>query len=221
LEERVLKGLFITLEGPEGSGKSTQASRIEKYVISLGIPCVRTREPGGTSIGDRIRGILLDPEADEMKQRTEMLLYAASRAQLVEEVIRPALAAGKVVLCDRFVDSSLVYQGYGPQWDMDEVLSVNRIATGGLVPDRTYLLDLSVEESAERLVKRGKGVDRIEQKGEAFHRRVREGFLELARVHPQRYCVIDAAQPVDQVFEELRKDLDSYLQKRRASQRSC
>lgn len=207
----MLNGWLITFEGPEGGGKSTQIQRLAAYLRSMDMPCTLMREPGGTPIGDRIRQILLDPAAGEMTQRTEILLYAASRAQLVEERILPALKRGEVVLCDRFVDSSLVYQGYAPNWDMNEVLKINRMATGGLRPHRTYLLDLPVEESTRRLKKRGNLADRIEQKGQAYHERVREGFLRLAAAEPQRYVVVDATDSTDRVFERIRTDLASFL----------
>jgi dTMP kinase len=211
MEERMLNGWLITFEGPEGGGKSTQVQRLAAYLRSMNLPCTLLREPGGTPIGDRIRQILLDPTLREMTQRTEILLYAASRAQLVEERILPALKRGDVVLCDRFVDSSLVYQGYAPDWDLDEVKAINRIATGGLRPHRTYLLDLPVDESERRLKKRGKLADRIEQKGQGYHERVREGFLRLAAADPQRYVVVDATDSEDRVFERIRADLAAFL----------
>ncbi|BCU80252.1 thymidylate kinase [Polycladomyces abyssicola] len=207
----MLNGWLITFEGPEGGGKSTQVQRLAAYLRSMNLPCTLLREPGGTPIGDRIRQILLDPTLREMTQRTEILLYAASRAQLVEERILPALKRGDVVLCDRFVDSSLVYQGYAPEWDLDEVKAINRIATGGLRPHRTYLLDLPVDESERRLKKRGKLADRIEQKGQGYHERVREGFLRLAAADPQRYVVVDATDSEDRVFERIRADLAAFL----------
>ncbi|MBN2910700.1 dTMP kinase [Polycladomyces sp. WAk] len=206
-----MNGWLITFEGPEGGGKSTQVQRLAAYLRSVNMPCTLLREPGGTPIGDRIRQILLDPALGEMTQRTEILLYAASRAQLVKERILPALQRGDVVLCDRFVDSSLVYQGYAPDWDLDEVKNINHIATGGLRPHRTYLLDLPVDESERRLKKRGKLADRIEQKGQAYHERVREGFLRLAAAEPHRYVVVDATVSEDQVFERIRADLAAFL----------
>jgi dTMP kinase len=211
MEERMLNGWLITFEGPEGGGKSTQVQRLAAYLRSMNMPCTLLREPGGTPIGDRIRQILLDPTLREMTQRAEILLYAASRAQLVEERILPALKRGDVVLCDRFVDSSLVYQGYAPDWDLDEVKAINRIATGGLRPHRTYLLDLPVDESERRLKKRGKLADRIEQRGQGYHERVREGFLRLAAADPQRYVVVDATDSEDRVFERIRADLAAFL----------
>ena len=175
-----MKGWLITLEGPEGGGKSTQIALLRDFLKRAGVPCTVVREPGGTEIGDRIRGILLDPRAADMTVRTEILLYAASRAQLVERVILPALRRGEVVLCDRFVDSSIAYQGFGTLWDREEIRLVNRVATGGLRPDRTYLLDVPVEGEHPPPPKAGAGDDRIERKGKEYHERVRQGFLHLA-----------------------------------------
>ncbi|SDW85162.1 dTMP kinase [Marininema mesophilum] len=208
-----MKGRLITLEGPEGAGKSTQLLRLHRYMESRGIPCICTREPGGTRVGDQIREVLLAPELNEMTLKAEVLLYAASRAQLVEEVIRPALALGKVVLCDRFVDSSIVYQAFGPiSGNRKEVEEVNRVALGGLQANRTYLLDLSVEEGMRRLAARG-FVDRMEAKGQAFHERVRQGFLKLAQENPDRIRMVDASQDEDFVFSELRREIDELLDK--------
>jgi len=202
-----VRGLLITLEGPEGAGKTTQALRLKAYLEARKIPVIHTREPGGTPIGDRIREILLDPQASEMSLRAEILLYAASRAQLVDQLIRPALKAGKTVICDRYVDSSIVYQAYGAEGDHEEVVEVNRMATGALVPDRTYLLDLPLEEGDRRLKERGSRKDRMELKEAAFHQRVREGFLKLAQKAPERFCVLDATEAPDQVFQRITGDL--------------
>lgn len=206
-----MDGLFITFEGPEGGGKSTQIALLREFLEEIGAPYTVVREPGGTPIGDRIREILLDPLATDMGVRTEILLYAASRAQLVEQVIRPALQRGEVILCDRFVDSSMAYQGFGTPWDREEIRRVNRIATGGLRPDRTYLLDVPVEESIRRLQNRGRGIDRIEQKGRNYHERVRQGFLHLAQAEPERFLVVDACRPVREVFRILRRDLEQLI----------
>lgn len=202
-----MKGLFVTLEGPEGAGKTTQIQMIRDALKKMGISCRLVREPGGTEIGDQIRRILLRPESAEMRQRTEILLYAASRAQLVDEVIRPALERGELVLCDRFVDSSLAYQGFGAMWDVEEVRRINRMAAGGLVPDRTYLLDIPVDAGQERLQMRGKKKDRMELKEKMFHERVREGYLALARMEPDRIRVIDALQNPDDVHKAIMEDL--------------
>lgn len=206
-----MKGCFITLEGPEGAGKSTQVTRLQSYLEKCRIPCVTTREPGGTSIGDRIREILLDPGAREMSLRAEMLLYAASRAQLVEEVIQPALAKGETVLCDRYVDSSMVYQAYSAGANPQDMLQVNEVAIQGLIPDRTYLLDLPLQESIRRLENRGISRDRIELKGQAYHQKVRDGFHHLATLHPERFCIIDGTLSADEVFRRIVVDLQKTL----------
>ncbi|SMO81783.1 dTMP kinase [Melghirimyces algeriensis] len=202
-----MKGLFITLEGPEGAGKSTQLKQLSQRFKASDIPVLTTREPGGTMIGDRIRELLLDPAISGMTLRTEILLYAASRAQLVNQVIHPALEKGITVICDRYVDSSLVYQAFGASGNLDEVLQVNKMATGGLIPDRTYLLDLPLEEGYRRLKGRGGHMDRMEMKGETFHRQVREGFLHLAHQEPDRFCLIDARLSADQVCNQMVQDL--------------
>lgn len=210
-----MKGLFITFEGPEGAGKTTQIARVKEYLADQNISCTVVREPGGTAIGDLIRNILLDPHLEEMKQRTEILLYAASRAQLVEQVIRPALDKGEIVLCDRYVDSSIAYQSYGAMWSLDEVLKVNQVATGGLRPSRTYLLDLPVELGQKRIQSRGMKKDRMEQKEKMFHDRVREGYLALAQAEPDRFRVIRADAGIDEVFRQIVLDLKRMLETKR------
>jgi dTMP kinase len=206
-----MKGIFVTFEGPEGAGKTTQVQLVVEYLKKQNVPYLYVREPGGTRIGDLIRQILLDPDLTEMVDRTEMLLYAASRAQLVEQKIRPALMEGQVVICDRYVDSSIVYQSMGANKDIDEVLAVNRIATGGLKPDRTYLLDIPVEMSQQRIALRGNGKDRIELKEYEFHIRVREGYLSLAKQEPERFQLIRADQSVERIFDQIINDLVSLL----------
>jgi dTMP kinase len=209
--DKGVKGIFITFEGPEGSGKTTQVALVKDYLWRQSIPCMAVGDPGGTAIGDRIRQMLLDPGACEMRERTELLLYAASRAQLVEQVIQPALANGLVVLCDRYVDSSLAYQGYGALWDIDEVGLVNQIATGGLQPDRTYLFDISVELGQDRLQARGIQRDRIELKEHIFHARVRAGYLKIAEGEPERYRQISADQSIADIFQQIQIDLVDLL----------
>ncbi|SFJ34937.1 dTMP kinase [Thermoflavimicrobium dichotomicum] len=207
-----MKGLFVSLEGPEGAGKSTQIALIRNLLQEKQIPFMIVREPGGTRIGDLIRNILLNPELTEMTQRTEMLLYAASRAQLVEQKIIPALRQGQMVLCDRYVDSSIVYQSIGAKWDLDEVIAINDIATGCLKPDRTYLLDLPVEISQQRLLSRQAEKDRIEMKDIDFHLRVREGYLALAQEEPERFRVIKATGSIEEVFEQIADDLRKLIE---------
>ncbi len=207
-----MKGCFITLEGPEAGGKSTQVSRLKELLEAKGIRYTITREPGGTRIGDRLREILLDPDS-KLASKTEILLYAASRAQLVDEVIRPALARGEVVICDRYVDSSIAYQAYGAVEDVDEVSQINKIATSGLLPDRTYLLDLPVEITQQRLLKRGSSPDRIEQRSLLYHQRVRQGYLTLARLEPDRIMIVDATQTEQDVFSMIKRDFLRLLSK--------
>lgn len=205
--------LLITFEGIEGAGKSTQIRLVKEYLDQQGFSSRIVREPGGTIIGDQIRKILLDPQGTNMERRTEILLYAASRAQLVGEVIIPSLQNNQLVLCDRYVDSSIAYQGFGTDGDIDEVIRINQMATKGLVPHRTYFLDIPFELSQERIRMRGKQKDRMEQKGEQFYRRVREGYLHLANENKQRIKRISAQQPIEKVFHEIITDLLFFLDK--------
>ncbi len=184
--------LFITFEGGEGSGKTVQARALHRRLTRLNIPVVLTHEPGGTPLGNKIARSLKWAREVDISPLSELLLFNASRTQLVDEVIRPEMASGKVVICDRYSDSTVVYQGYGRGLDMKVVRGINDIATGGLVPDLTVLLDMPVEEGFAR-----KGVsarDRFEQEDISFHQRVREGFLKLADDEPVRWLVVDAAQ---------------------------
>ncbi|MCM3734196.1 dTMP kinase [Fictibacillus nanhaiensis] len=208
-----MKGLFITLEGPDGSGKTTQVAKIAEYLMQNKIDFIQTREPGGTRISDKIRSLILDPEHKEMHDLTEVLLYAASRAQHVHEKIIPALEAGKVVLCDRFVDASLAYQGFGLGVGEQPVIQVNNIATSGLVPDRSYFIDVSPEVGRERMKARyGTGnLDRIEQKDLSYHERVREGFQHIFKNQEKRILRVNGEQDPKMVFGEIVKDLDKLL----------
>lgn len=208
-----MKGLFITLEGPDGSGKTTQIAKVADYLKEKNVDFIQTREPGGTRISDKIRALILDPEHVEMHDLTEVLLYAASRAQHVHEKILPALEAGKVVLCDRFVDASLAYQGFGLGVGEEPVLQVNNIATSGLVPDRSYFVDVSPEVGRERMKSRygTESLDRIEQKDLTYHERVREGFEHIFSKQTDRIVRINGEQHPDEVFKEIAKDLDQLL----------
>jgi dTMP kinase len=196
--------LFITFEGPEGGGKSTQIRLLAAALEAQGRSVLMTREPGGTSIGDAVRQILLDPANIAMTPRAETLLFNAARAQLVEQVIRPALAAGKVVLCDRFADSTLAYQGYGHGQALEPLRQLAAYATNGLAPDYTILLDI---EPAEGLRRKRAGDDiewnRMEEHELAFHRAVRQGYLTLARAEPARWRCIDATQDVEIIQREI------------------
>ncbi|WP_102125194.1 dTMP kinase [Deinococcus planocerae] len=184
--------LFLTFEGPEGAGKSTQVQRLTSRLAALGRPHLVTREPGGTGLGARVRGVLLDPALD-IDPLPEFLLYSASRAQLVREVIRPALGRGEVVVCDRYADSSRAYQGAGRGLDASFLEAVTREATGGLAPDLTVLLDLDPAAGLARAASRGQP-DRLERADLAFHARVRKGFLALAAREPGRFLVLDATR---------------------------
>ncbi|WEG12753.1 dTMP kinase [Pullulanibacillus sp. KACC 23026] len=210
-----MAGIFITLEGPDGAGKTTQVKKLADWLKELAVPHVVTREPGGTPISDAIRALLLDPNHKEMASPTEILLYAASRAQHVEEKIKPALAKGWVVLCDRFVDASIAYQGYGLEMPVEEIEKINQFATGGLKPTRTYLIDLSPEVGKQRLQARvspgGAELDRIEQKQISYHERVREGFYRIYKENEERMVLIDGNRQQEELFEVIKEDLEALL----------
>jgi len=188
--------LFITFEGGEGSGKSSQARALYRRLLKLAIPVLLTHEPGGTTPGNRI-GRWLKWAQDNISPLTELLLFNASRSQLVAEVIRPSLSNGRTVICDRYADSTTVYQSYGRGLNPEMVKEVNRAATQGLLPDLTVLLDMAVEAGLDR--KQAARRDRFEREDIAFHRRVREGYLELAAKEPQRWLVVDAAQSKERI----------------------
>lgn len=208
-----MTGTFITVEGPDGAGKTTQLQLLADRLTAEGYEIVMTREPGGTRIGNEIRSLILNPDFQEMDEMTEILLYAASRAQHVNELIRPALAAGKIVLCDRFIDASIAYQGYGLGYTIEQVRSINQQATNHLTPDRTYLFDLTVSESKQRMMDRG-ALDRIEQRDDAFRQRVYDGFMKLAEQEPERIQLVDANQSIESLQTELCQDVLTYLKKR-------
>lgn len=196
--------MFLTLEGPEGSGKTSQACLLVQYLRGEGYEVLLTREPGGTPIGDQIRAVLHDPDNTAMVPRAEFLLYSASRAQLVQEVIRPALAGGTLVVCDRYYDSSLAYQGYGRGLDLATLQQVTRFAIGDLVPDLTVCLDIAPEEGLQRRLLGGEEWNRLDREALEFHRRVRAGYLELAASEPGRWVVVDASRSVEEVQAEIR-----------------
>ena len=194
------KGLFITFEGSEGCGKSTQIRRTSDRLRALGREVLNLREPGGTPIGEQIRNLLqYDESAGAMTPEAELLLFAASRAQLVREVIRPALERGAVVLCDRFLDSTTVYQGVARALDQSQVTAINEFAVGGTLPDLTILLDLDASEGRRRASARKGPVDRMEQEGEEFYEAVRRGYLDLAAADSGRIAVIDASADEESV----------------------
>jgi len=204
--------VFISFEGVDGSGKSTQLRLLLQYLDELGVPYVFTREPGGTPIAEQIRRILLDPANKGMSVITEALLFAASRAEHVARTIRPALEEGKVVICDRFVDSSLVYQALAGGLPPEFVLQINEMATGALRPHRTIVLDVDPEVALTR--RQGDGADRIERKALEYHRQVREGYLELARAEPRRVKVVDASRSVEEVQRDIRALVAEVLPRR-------
>jgi dTMP kinase len=196
--------MFITLEGPEGSGKTRQIAVLADALRQQGFPVLMTREPGGTPIGDQIRSVLFDMKNTDMRPRAEILLFQASRAQLVEQVIRPRLADGEIVLCDRYADSTLAYQGYGHQVNLDELKAIVQFATGGLKPDLTLLLDVDIEVGLKRKLDASEW-NRLDAYDLDFHRRVRQGYHEMALADPQRWVVIDAEQPPEAVQAALQE----------------
>lgn len=195
------RGLLVTFEGGEGSGKSTQIRLLAAHLEGVGRTVRVLREPGGTDAGEAIRQILLDPRFAGLDARAELLLYEAARAQLVSEVIEPALDAGEVVVLDRFYDSSTAYQGYGRGLSLDEVAALNMAATGGLRPDLTLVFDIDLEVGLARATTGG--ADRLESEDAGFHRRVREGFLAVAADDPRRCRVVDADRPIDDVAADV------------------
>jgi len=206
------KGLFISFEGPDGSGKSTQLALLKSYCQEKGYEILCTREPGGTAISEKIRELLLDYRNTEMIAEAEALLYAASRAQLVKQVIKPALEEGKIVLSDRFMDSSIAYQGFGRKLG-DGVRLINEFAVQGLQPDLTFFLDLDPKEGKNRVLALGKP-DRIEGEAMNFHYAVYEGYKELCKHYAFRYVRIDASLPKEEIANIIQEKVDSYVAKR-------
>ena len=206
----MVRGYFITVEGTDWAGKTTQIKLIEDYLKSKNKSVVVTREPGGTSIGEKIRDILLDSQNSEMGMITEMLLYASARAQLVSEVIRPAIEEGKVVICDRFVDSSYVYQGFGRGIDLKIITDVNRVALDGLVPDITLFFDLNPVEALRRR-KNSTELDRIEKEKMDFHKRVYNGYKKLAMLYSDRINCIDSDRSIEEIFDDVKACIDELM----------
>ncbi|MFQ8601878.1 MAG: dTMP kinase [Anaerovoracaceae bacterium] len=202
------KGCFISFEGMDGSGKSTQIEKLKIYLENKGFEVILTREPGGTSIGEKLRDIILDSANTEMTALTETFLYAASRAQHIEEVIRPAVEAGKIVICDRFVDSSIAYQGYGRNL-LDIVKSINEHAVCGCMPDKTFFLNVSPDVSSHRM--QGRKKDRIELEKESFHNTVHRGYKTIAELFPDRIVEIDASEAIENIFDEIVKNVNKIL----------
>lgn len=206
-----MRGVFITLEGGDGAGKSTHAAKLEALFAEYGREVVRTREPGGTELGMQLRQILLHHPGD-LHPRAEALIFAADRAHHIASVVRPALEAGKVVLQDRYIDSSVAYQGSGRDLGPDEIRSLSEWATEGLQPDLTILLDLDPEIARSRMQHEREGLDRLESLELNFHRRVREQFLAQAAAAPERYLVVDVSQPLETVAERIRSRVIELLQ---------
>jgi dTMP kinase len=202
--------LFITFEGEEGSGKSYQAEELRIWLSTQGIPVILTHEPGGTELGEKISDLVKWAQEADISPMTELLLFNASRAQHVKEVIRPALNEGKVVICDRFDDSTTAYQSFGRDLDLEMVKKINTTATGGLQPDLTILLDISVEDGLAR--KSGEKLDRFEKENLEFHKKVREGYLKLADEEPDRWLVIDAMQSREEISEIIQDRIKKLLQ---------
>lgn len=207
-----MKGLFITIEGGDGSGKTTQIDLLMKYFDQEGFDVLLTREPGGTVISEKLREIILDKEHMEMADMTEALLYAAARAQHVHEFIIPNINKGKVVICDRFVDSSVVYQGYARELGIDTIETINEFATLGLKPDLTILLDLPADIGLARK-KNQKALDRLELAADAFHIKVNEGYKILAHKHPERILAVDATQSIEAIHEIIIEAITKKLNK--------
>jgi len=203
--------MFITLEGPEGSGKTSHIPPLVEYLREKGHVVFPTREPGGTSIGEQVRDVIHDLKNVEMHPRTETLLYQAARAQIVEQVIKPRLAASEIVISDRYYDSTIAYQGYGHQQDLEQVRQLVKYATGGLVPDLTILLDVDVEEGLQRKKKNNAEWNRMDDHEIQFYQRVRAGYLEMVKQEPSRWVVVDSSQKWESVQDALRKMIEGRL----------
>ena len=206
--------MFITLEGPEGSGKTSQLPALGAFLREAGYDVIITREPGGTAVGDQIREVLMNLRNVSIIPRTEILLFLAARAQHVDELIRPALTAGKLVLCDRFGDSTLAYQGFGHQTDLDILQTLLDFSTGGLKPDLTLLVDVPVEEGMARKHRNSAEWNRLDAYDLAFHERVRQGYFALAESEPKRWLIIDATKDKDSVQQAMRSAILSRLEQR-------
>ncbi len=209
------KGLFITFEGLDGSGKTTQMKILSDYLKNRGFYVVTTMEPGGTKIGQKIRKILLDKKNHDISPLAETLLFLASRAELVSEVIAPALKEGKIVLCDRFFDSTVVYQGIARGLGEKEILKMNLWATGGVVPDITFLLSLKVSKGKKRMSDADKKNDRIELEKDSFKEKIYKGYLDIAMENKDRIVVIDGEDSIENIFEEIKNKVCEFLEKKK------
>ncbi|MFH1238838.1 MAG: dTMP kinase [bacterium] len=213
------KGLFITLEGPDGCGKTTQAQKLYEYLTRQGYQVVRTREPGGTKVAEQVREVLLSP-ANKVAPLAEIFLYEAVRAQHVEELIKPSLAKGKIIVCERFSDATFAYQGYGRRLPLAMIKALDKFATAKISPDLTILLDIPPELGLSRVLSDHKNrprgqTDRMEQEDLTFHRRVRAGYLKLARSYPRRIKAISAQQPADEIHGQIIKYVERAIRKRK------
>ncbi|MCX6704660.1 MAG: dTMP kinase [Candidatus Woesebacteria bacterium] len=207
---RKYPGYFITLEGSEGSSKTTQIPRLVESLRQEGLTVYPTREPGGTSIGEQIREVIQSLKNTEMHPRTETLLYQAARAQIVEQVICPMLAEGRIVISDRFFDSTIAYQGYGRQQDREQIRALINYATGGLIPDLTVFMDVDIEVGLKRR-RGGAEWNRMDAFEAEFYQRVKQGYLELISLDPARWVVVDANRSIDEVFSDLKREVDNRL----------
>ena len=201
-----MRGLFITFEGADGCGKTTQLNLLAEFLRKKGFEVIITREPGGKGLGEKIRKILLNYDGD-VSANCEAFLFLADRAQNIDIVVKPAIKAGKIVLCDRHTDSTLAYQGYGRGVDLMQAKMLNKIATSGVIPDLTFVFDIDVETSMARV---GKNKDRMESAGIEFHERVRKGYLEIAKQEPERVKVINSKGSIENIFEEVKKIMVDY-----------
>lgn len=201
------KGLFITFEGADGCGKTTQLKLLAEFLKEKGFEVLITREPGGKGLGEKIREILLNYDGD-VSPNCESFLFLADRAQHIDTIVKPAVEAGKIVLCDRHTDSTLAYQGYGRGVDLDRLKMLNKLATRGFVPDLTFVFDIDVETSMSRV---GKEKDRMESAGIEFHQKVREGYLEIAKAEPERVKVLNAKNSIEGIFEQVKKIIENVL----------
>ena len=201
------KGLFITFEGADGCGKTTQMKLLADYLKTQGLEVVLTREPGGKGLGEKVREILLNYDG-EVSDRCESFLFLADRAQNIDIIVNPAVEQGKIVLCDRHIDSTVAYQGYGRGLDLDRIKMLNNLATNDRKPDLTIVFDIDVETSMKRV---GSEKDRMESAGIEFHNKVRNGYLEIAKEEPERIKVVNAVQPIEQVFDDVKKIVKEYI----------
>jgi dTMP kinase len=205
------KGLFITFEGLDGSGKTTQIKLLYDYLKERGLDVITAVEPGGTEIGRKIRKILLDKDNHEMSYKTETFLFLASRAELVLKVISPALSKGRIVICDRFFDSTIVYQGIARGLGMDRILDMSLWATGGIVPDITFLLSVKADKGKKRMDRASKERDRMELEKDNFRKNVYQGYLSIAKRYKDRFVVIDGEKDIEEIFEEVKRRVEKYL----------